>query len=189
MNAKCLSYTKANPQSTGVVTTREFHEGSMIAPIPLLVLSTRSSSGSDDRSCSSDSEVGECAVHTMLASSSSSKEMSRCLSHKGLPFLLCPLLQADRITVIDATISDGEGPAPNVEYKWSTWNAHNTKSHGFSSDAVARFYTTQLSLDLIALRDIEEGEDLVIKLEPGLEGTFGSVPDDLIPGAWKLAIE
>ena len=133
MNAKCLSYAKAKatPQFTGVVATREIAEGSTVIPVPLLILSTLSTD--NDESCLPDSETGQCTAQRFASGS----KTTRCMSHTDLPFLLCPLSQADRITIVDANTSD-EVPAPNVEYKWSTWNSHNLKSHEITTNEVAR---------------------------------------------------
>jgi len=168
MNAKCLSYVQtSNTESVGLVPTRQFHQDSTIIPVPLLVVPL---SSSRDESCQPHDDVAQCTV-------SIRKEFSRCLSHKNLPFMLCPLSQANQLTIANVN------QTANVAFKWSTGNSANKNAHGISASQVKELYTTQLSFDLVALREIH-GEPLVIQLNTSLDGTL-SIPNDLIPDAWR----
>jgi len=91
--------------------------------------------------------------------------------------MLCPLSQANQLTIANVN------QTANVAFKWSTGNSANKNAHGISASQVKELYTTQLSFDLVALREIH-GEPLVIQLNTSLDGTL-SIPNDLIPDAWR----
>lgn len=152
MNAKCLSYTMKHPQSTtnAVITTQKLSQGAIVVPVPFRILART------NPTCAAE----ECSQPT---------HPPACWQPSNVPFALCPLTLPEWLRV-------EEGKEPNVEYQWGLENSSNEKSHVLSADEVIQQYTTQLSLDLVALRDIEPGETLRVKA--GIE--------ELIPEQWKV---
>lgn len=148
MNARCFSYASDKvasskddtPQSTsGIVATRDFQEGDIVFPVPLLLLPTN-----NGPSCENDNaETGQCSSHTVVMNTEWST--SRCFGHDDLPFLLCPLSSADRMacspgtgtTVENAEIADAR-KGPNVKLQWGKANAGNKNSHESSAEEVVK---------------------------------------------------
>ena len=162
MNAKCFSYaspkkeisSEESPQSTndgGIVATRDFQEGDVVIPLPLLLLPNTSPSCQNDKA---ETETGECS-NIMLNTEWST---TQCFGHDTVPFLLCPLSPDDRVSFSAMTAVGNTGGA-NVKLQWGTGNAGTKNSLETSTEEVAKvrviffFYRTLFTMIFMLVLD------------------------------------
>lgn len=133
VNGKCLSHVvknKATTASTTMVATTNFQEGDVVAPMPMYAMENA-------MTCLNMGEE-EC----QLPSSS-----SLCFGHEDSRLVLCPLTSSAFITL--------SSKDPNVEYRWAA-----KPMRELSMDEVLSSKPGDLSWDVVALREIETGEEV-----------------------------
>ncbi|CAB9525253.1 expressed unknown protein [Seminavis robusta] len=181
MNAQCMSHHNQNANrellqhdgdsDVSLLATQQFLNGTTVFASPLLLLPLGRKN--EARRCASvdhavvDDDQEECIMppegEELVEEEGivvSQKQANKyCFQQAHLPFLLCPLSPAAMLI----TSSAGTEP-PNVEFQWSRRiKRRNTKALAMSPEQVAQelLYSTKLFMEVVALREIQEGEKLI----------------------------
>mmetsp|Transcript_17273 Transcript_17273/g.25357 ORF Transcript_17273/g.25357 Transcript_17273/m.25357 type:complete len:557 (+) Transcript_17273:110-1780(+) len=95
---------------------------------------------------------------------------------------------------------------PNAVYQWSPWNPWNDVLMKKDSKEIIKMHATSLSFDLVAMHDIQEGEEISINygveweaarkeyistksIQDDTLDTFCQpirLPDEIVPSAWRI---
>jgi len=166
--SSCLTNVVEKGEAKTMVATRKIPKRGVITTVPLYVVRK-------DGTCRSTEEKNCDNTGDSVESDST------CFGNKQLSILFCPLLSA--------SVFSGEGgfaskdPLPgqkeaNARYVWSKDNMENERANQYSADLVAKNFATRLSIDIIATRNINEGEEILLDFENG------QMNDDMIPSNW-----
>lgn len=86
-----------------------------------------------------------------------------CLGHPESTFLLCPNTNAILINHCSTRIKQKGCLAPNAEYQWSPgWDQTSDEWMGMTLDEIASQPYRGLHMDVVALRDIQPGEEVFV---------------------------
>ena len=157
-HGKCLDNINKGKSSIrqagyGAFSSRFIAAGHTIAPTPLFHINERSyfdireaAIGSERFVITSDEVIGKQIM------------LNYCFGHEHSSLLLCMMSASAMINHKSSRLTtDG----PNAEYRWSTWDETQDWLSLSLDELKARNYRG-LSLDIIALRDIQPGEEIFI---------------------------
>ena len=183
MNGQCLLDAQQkvdrndgeDDSSSLLVASKIISKDSKIMPLPLYMLSldNKDTSSSSDCSSTASSSIIEKFVY------------DNCLGRsKETSLLVCPLGIAPQ-NIADNDIHDHGGQQQNVNAKYQ-WSEKWARVHGPDHDPstiLKEYPIADLGWDLIAIRDIQPGEPIVVSLER--EEGMMQIPNDLLPDVWK----
>eukprot|EP00521_Asterionellopsis_glacialis_P010681 CAMPEP_0195297532 /NCGR_PEP_ID=MMETSP0707-20130614/21712_1 /TAXON_ID=33640 /ORGANISM="Asterionellopsis glacialis, Strain CCMP134" /LENGTH=521 /DNA_ID=CAMNT_0040359373 /DNA_START=109 /DNA_END=1674 /DNA_ORIENTATION=+ len=156
--------------TTPLVATRKIQKRGIITTVPLYVMKNEGTCQSTkDQTCDTTGDSLELG--------------STCFGNTQLlSMVFCPLLAASLFSRNGGGFASKD-PLPgqkeaNARYAWSKDNIENEKAHQYSADLVTKNFATKLSIDIIATRIINEGEEIVLDFENG------QMKDDMIPSNW-----
>lgn len=136
----------------GAFATRNLANGSAIAPLPLIHVTERRVFDMYERTMSANDGINEDNVV------SKQLLLNYCFGHRQSTLLLCPY------GMLAALVNHGGREAANVRLQWSdpTRSSHNPTWLNLSVKDLKRTSSSGLSLELVALRDIKEGEEVLL---------------------------
>jgi len=149
----------------GAFTQRSISKGSLVVPVPLLAITDRK--GLNMYPLNRHRETGRMERATDKETGSQ-LILNYCFGHNESSFLLCPNTNAILINHCSTTRHDVghcESRGPNAAIRWASWDKTNDIWLKASLDEVKEWTREGhrgLSLEVIALRDIEPGEEVSI---------------------------
>jgi len=138
----------------GAFTTRDLKKGSIIAPAPLFHINDISYFNKYEMEWDEDWFVSEKYAGKQLM-------INYCFSHPRSSLVLCMMSQAAMINHMSSR-NTGNEDGPNAYYTWSTWDDQTQIWIRKPLEDLKKQKNRVLSLDIVALRDIEEGEEIFI---------------------------
>jgi hypothetical protein len=162
----CLDYVREGPSAIsgagrGAFATRKLTKGSVITPAPLFQIIDRSALDS--------------LVTPDANNATSQLLLNYCFGHRKSKVLLCPTTQV--------TLMNHNSKTPNAEIRWSKSSRNRldedinyrtealgtitVKNHDIKSN-----FNTRLAFEVVATRDIAEGEELLLDYGSEWEGAF-----------------
>lgn len=155
-HGSCLDSLRVGTTSVGrgAFATRFLNQGDIVAPIPLIHLPDRSvldvyETGVWDNASATASRATDTPVHQQLL-------LNYCFGHRHSTLLLCPY------GVVSAMVNHGSSNRANVRIEWSEklsskleWKTKPLQEWAFN-------YQAGLAFDYVALRDIDEGEEILL---------------------------
>ena len=158
LDGECLSTVEKSKEESFLVASKSIEEGKKIMPIPLFVTSFNNSV----TECSPSGDMEKFVYNNCLGRS------------KVTSLVLCPLSRQN--------IAVAKTPEEaNAVYKWSVRSQRQEKVNPVST--VKNHSVGHLGWDVMALKDINPGEPILVYLEQE-EGML-QIPQDLIPKIWK----
>eukprot|EP00539_Tryblionella_compressa_P012070 CAMPEP_0178807154 /NCGR_PEP_ID=MMETSP0745-20121128/16764_1 /TAXON_ID=913974 /ORGANISM="Nitzschia punctata, Strain CCMP561" /LENGTH=1120 /DNA_ID=CAMNT_0020467107 /DNA_START=31 /DNA_END=3391 /DNA_ORIENTATION=- len=176
----------------GAVSTKPFAKGQVISVAPLVYVEDRSSA------------MGLSPKNNALNATTQLLE-SYCFGHRHASLLLCPTTHAALIN--HASSTNGEDPRiePNVQIRWASpdiWpfsnmidelsgNLHRPEDHVLRAKEsdIASFQSTRVAFEYVAIRDIQEGEEILLdfgqEYENALREHFDKMEDSFEVSALK----
>mmetsp|Transcript_16261 Transcript_16261/g.23951 ORF Transcript_16261/g.23951 Transcript_16261/m.23951 type:complete len:655 (-) Transcript_16261:141-2105(-) len=164
-NGRCLDNIKPGVSNTpgagyGAFSKRSISKGELIIPAPLVHVPDKRSLEMYDFIVNHDGELirtEEGAREQLLT--------NYCFGHPQSSLLMCPSTYAVLINhksskVKNRGIDERNAEGPNAEYRWSTWNHINDEWHRLSIDDLSDKEHQGLSIDIVATKDIEVGEEI-----------------------------
>ena len=132
----------------GAFTTRAFEKGSVVTIAPLVQVSTQEAMD----------------ISTIVDASNATQQLllNYCFGHRKSTMLFCPATEAAMINHYSSSKS-GE---PNVEIRWSRQIASKDYTSGpmqdLQVDNSIESYNLKVMFEYVALKDIHEGEELLL---------------------------
>lgn len=168
----------------GAFAQRFISKGGLIVPVPLLAITDRKGlnmyklkrnqeTGSMERS--SDEVIGSQLI------------LNYCFGHAESTFLLCPSTNTILINHCSnrkPAVGHCWGKGPNAEIRWASWDESNDTCLKASLDEVKEWTVEGhrgLSFEVIALRDIEPGEEVFIDYGRDWEMAFAAHVKNWVP--------
>ena len=86
-----------------------------------------------------------------------------CFKHKDSSMMLCPMSNAALINHCSTRTKNCGSGGPNAEYRWaSDWDPSTAAWRQMSLSEIAEKHERGLSFEIVALRDIEPGEEIFL---------------------------
>ena len=154
----CIDHLIVKPSTIpeagrGAFAKRNLKKGSLVAPLPLIHLPDRAvldmyEQGITDPETGEATHVSDEPVHAQLL-------LNYCYGHSQSTLLLCPY------GVVSALINHHPSNA-NVQIVWSDKTTSKPEWLTLPLEEWAHKYQAGLGWDLVAIRDIEEGEEILL---------------------------
>jgi hypothetical protein len=156
-NAQCMDALVETSQDDNnkLISARSFSTGDLVMVVPLL-------------------------VHTKnqhLCEQQPSTHL--CLGHVRSKLRFCLVTLPSRISIMD------DDSIPNTNFTFGVWDNRNQKVFDLDSTTIYNRYATDITINIVASRNIKPGDEIVLSLMGGKLVEYGmEVHDRLFPKAW-----
>jgi hypothetical protein len=168
-HGSCMDYVHVQPSTTmpvagrGAFATRFLPHGSVVAPVPLIHLPDASVldmyPGAGSASRATGRNMADAPIHQQLL-------LNYCYGHKESTLLLCPYGVVSSLVNhaprSSASTTTNNMTTANVKIEWSSKISSHLEWREQPISKWGHLYQAGLGFDYVALRDIHEGEEILV---------------------------
>lgn len=162
-NGLCVEHLIPAPSTLpqagqGGFAQHKIKKGEIVVPAPLLQIADREVLNMYD-------DEGNVKGKQLL--------LNYCFGHKDTSLLLCP--DTNAILINHCSTKTNEcGKGPNAKFQWASWDPDTPSWLEMSVDEILQNLGRGLSIEIVALRDIEPGEEVFMDYGPEWEEAWNA---------------